>query len=207
MPCHNKFSKYLQLQLLDFEPETLIVGTFTPEWPQNDIPWFYGRTNNNYFWDILPRLYGEPSLLNAGPDAWKQFCKDKKIALTDLIATIDDADETKKAHPKVLGGYSDKALIYNFEDFVFNDIVKLLKQYPTIKSVYLTRAITESYWRHLWNPAAIYCNHNNLHERKLLTPADEAMYHHSAYNDQHPDKLIHRLEDYVLMRWREEWHF
>lgn len=206
MPCHHKFLEYLQLDKIDFEPEKLIVGSFSPQWPAgNTAEWFYGRTVTNYFWDILPRLYGEASLLHAGPEAWKQFCRDKKIALTDLISTIDDADEENSAHHKILGGFSDKAIMHNFDDFEFTDVVKLLREHPTIKHVYLTRGITEAFWRHLWNPVAYYCNHNQLHEHILLSPTDDAMYHHGAYNDQHPDKVIHRLEDYLLMRWREEW--
>lgn len=207
MPCLHKFHQYLQLNSIDFEPETFIVGTFFPAWPASNCDWFYGRTNANYFWDILPRLYGETSLINATPAEWKQFCKRHKIALTDLITCIDDANENKPAHQKVLGGYADKALIYNFEDFVFTDVLQLLKQHSSVKNVYLTRGITETYWRHLWNPVAIHCNRNQLHERRLLSPTDEALFHHGMYNDQNTDALIPRVEDYVLMRWREEWHF
>jgi hypothetical protein len=54
MPCPHKFQKCLNLDKLDFAPETLIVGTFNPAWPEdNYAEWFYGRTGNNYFWDVL----------------------------------------------------------------------------------------------------------------------------------------------------------
>jgi hypothetical protein len=208
MPCNHKFQKYLNLDSLDFEPTTLIVGTFNPEWPEhNTAEWFYGRTDTCYFWDILPRLYGEQSLLNAHTTEWKQFCKDKKIALTDLISAIDDAEQNNKAHNRMLGGFSDDAIEYNFDGFEFVSIAGLLKRNPSIQHVYLTRTITDAFWRHLWNPVAHYCNHNKLSERKLLTPTTEAAFHHEQHNRDQPGDTVQRLEDYVLRRWSKEWHF
>ncbi|MCF8451291.1 MAG: hypothetical protein K9G49_15570 [Taibaiella sp.] len=207
MPCPHKFSSYLQLDRLDFVPETLIVGTFNPAWPGiNTSEWFYGNTDDNYFWDIMPRMYGEESLIAATPDTWKQFCHDKRIAFTDLISAIDDADESNLKHHSMLGGFSDKSIIHNFEDFEYENIVQLLRQYPTIKQVYLTRGVTEAFWRHLWGPVMHYCNHNNVRERKLLTPSGDAAYHQEAHNKDNPTDVILRLEDYVLRRWQQEWH-
>jgi hypothetical protein len=207
MPCDHKFRSYLHLERINFEPVTLIVGTFNPAWPaDNTAEWFYGRTADNYFWDILPRLYGEPSLINATPTAWKQFCHDKQIALTDLISSIDDADSNNPEHNRMLGGFSDKAIEYNFDDLVYVNIVQLLKQHPTIKHVYLTRGITEAFWRHLWHPAMHYCNHHHIHERRLLTPSNNARFQHEMYNKEHPDPQIPLLEDYLLMRWKQDWH-
>lgn len=207
MPCDHKFKSYLDLTKIDFDPTTLIIGTFNPAWPANNTAeWFYGRTATNFFWDILPRLYGESSLIHATATDWKRFCRDNRIALTDLIASIDDADPNNPEHTKILGGFSDKALEYNFEDFDFVNIVAILKQHPSIKNVYITRGVTEAFWRHVWNPVAHYCNANQLHERKLLTPTAAASYHHEAHNNESENK-IPLLEDYLLMRWRQEWHF
>ena len=209
MPCNHKFLSYLNLTKLDFEPQTLIVGTFNPAWPaSNNAEWFYGRTANNYFWDVLPRLYGAASLINATPVEWKRFCSDKQIAITDLISSIDDAMPENPAHQKMLGGFADNALIHNFDDFSFVNIVQLLRLHTTIKNVYLTRGITEAFWKHLWNPVAHYCNINHLHERKLLHPSGEdTIYQHGAYNNQNPESQPLLLEDYILMRWQQEWHF
>ena len=207
MPCDHKFQHHLDLKEIDFEPVTLMVGTFNPSWPaSNTAGWFYGRTVNTYFWDVLPRLYGEASLANATPAEWKQFCRNKRIALTDLISTVDDADEHNKQHNAILGGFSDRALVYNFDDYTFVDIVQLLRDHPSIQHVYLTRGIGETLWRHLWNPVAVHCNRNNIHERKLLTPSDDAAYHHEAHNSDHPEEAIARLQDYIFMRWQREWH-
>ena len=208
MSCQHKFYKDLWLQQLDFEPVTLIVGTFNPEWPAgNTAGWFYGRIGESYFWNVLPRLYGQSSLINAEPAVWKQFCRDNKVAITDLISAIDDANPADPAHNRMLGGFNDNAIIHNFDDLNYVSIVQLLQRHSTIRNVYLTRAITEAFWRHLWNPVMHYCSVNGLHERKLLNPSHDAAYQHEAYNNDNPGDTIPLLEDYILRRWRQEWHF
>ncbi|MCW3123707.1 MAG: hypothetical protein JWQ38_3199 [Flavipsychrobacter sp.] len=209
MPCNHKFQNELNLELIDYEPTTLIVGSFNPGPPVNNTAgWFYGRTASNYFWDALPRLYGEESLINATPAEWKQFCRDKQIAITDLISSIDDAEPESREHQKILAGFSDDAIAYHFEDFTFVNIAQLLQRHPTIKNIYITRGTTEAFWRHLWNPITQYCNRNNIREGKLLTPSgDDTIYQHGAYNEQHPDKQVPLPQDYILMRWKQEWHF
>jgi hypothetical protein len=212
MSCHHKFIRDLNLDRIDFEPTTLIVGTFIPVWPANTAEWFYGRTHDangnrsNNFWDILPRIYGAASLIGAAPAEWKQFCHDKRIAITDMISSIDDADPENHEHRKILTGSDDKAIVFHFDDFVFVNIVQLLRTHPTIRNVYLTRGVTEAFWKHVWNPVMQYCNLNDLHERKLLTPSGHSLYQHEAYNNEHPDQAIPLLEDYILMRWQQEWH-
>jgi len=213
MPCNHKLIRDLDIERIDFEPTTLVVGTFIPEWPANNVEWFYGQTHDaegkpsNNFWDILPRIYGEPGLIDATPAQWKQFCRNKLIAITDLISSIDDADPGNPEHVKVLAGYADKAIVYNFDDFVFVNITEILRRHPTIRNVYMTRGITEAFWRHIWNPVMQYCSLNNLHERRLLPPSGHSLYQHEAYNTENPDKAIALPEDYILMRWQEEWHF
>jgi hypothetical protein len=214
MPCNHKFLTHLNLEHLDFEPETLVVGTFTPEWPAGDQgDWFYGRTHdadgnrNNLFWDVLPRLYGEPGLIDASASDWKLFCRNNKIALTSIISSIDDADPSDAGHARILAGAADKAIAYHFDDFTFVDIVKILQDHPTIKNVYLTRGITEAFWRHIWNPVVRYCHQHNLHERRLLTPSGSDIYQHSAHNSDHPENQIPLLEDYILWNWKQSWHF
>ncbi len=208
MACIHKFYKDLYLSGVDYEPDTIIVGVFSPQWPEeNTADWFYGRREENCFWDILPRMYGQPSLIDAPSAAWRQFCRDNRIVLTDMIACIDDADPEDANHRKMIGGFSDKALVYNFDDFDFVNIVRLLQQHQGIRNVYLTRGVTEAFWKHLWAPVMRYCNQNGLRERILLTPDSSASYQHSAYNTDNPENAISRMEDYVLLRWQQEWHF
>jgi len=205
MACNHKFLDELDLELIDYDPVTLIVGTFSPDIPSGE-EWFHGRTDNNYFWNVLPRLYGKGSLTNATPAEWRQFCRNNQIAFTDLIKSIDDADTGNSEHVKMLSGFSDKAIQYNFDDFDFVDVVRLLKSRPTIKNVYIIRGVTEAFWRHLWNPVMQYCDRNGLHERRLLPPSDSASYQHGVYNEEHPNDKILLPEDYILMRWRQGWY-
>jgi hypothetical protein len=208
MPCDHKFKTELDLTNIGYEPTTLIIGTFNPAWPANNTAeWFYGRTTTSCFWDVLPRLYSEASLIDAAPAEWKQFCKDKQIALTDLISSIDDAEPDNAEHVKMLGGFSDKAIEHNFDELEYVNIVGILKRHPSIRQIYITRGVTDAFWRHMWNPVAHYCSINKLHERKLLAPSADSAYQHEAYNRQHPENMIERLEDYILMGWQQEWHF
>ncbi|MEY4604366.1 MAG: hypothetical protein RIT43_1658, partial [Bacteroidota bacterium] len=67
MPCNHKFIKDLQLQYVDWEVKTLFIGTFNPEWEEcasNYAQWFYGRTQRNDFWCILPTVHGTNSLIS-----------------------------------------------------------------------------------------------------------------------------------------------
>lgn len=36
MPCPHKFQEDLNLDKIDFKPETLIQGTFNPTWPEGN---------------------------------------------------------------------------------------------------------------------------------------------------------------------------
>ncbi|MCD6013312.1 MAG: hypothetical protein K0Q79_3174 [Flavipsychrobacter sp.] len=206
MACNNKFRDQLDLEKIDFEPTTLIVGTFSPEWAGNELRWFYDHPATGRFWEVLPVLYGAQSLINATPGEWKQFCRDNRIAITNLISSIDDADPASKIHAGIFAGLSDKAIAYNFEDFVFTDVVQLLRRNPAIKNVYLTRGVTEAFWRYIWNPVMHYCSVNNLYERKLITPSAEADEQLQVYNSQHPNDQVPSLDEYILMKWRQEWH-
>lgn len=212
MPCNHKFQQDLNLERLDFKPTTLIVGTFNPEWPAtNTAQWFYGRTHdqygnpNNSFWDVLPRLYREPSLLNSGPVEWKKFCSRHKIALTDLISCVIDANQPQDN--AVMGGYADNVIANDFHQHAFTDIVGLLRTHASIKNVYLTRGEGQ-FWTHLWAPVALYSEQNGLHQEKLLTPSKNARFSMFPYNRQNPPPQFNMatLNDYILMKWQEKWH-
>lgn len=208
MPCKHKFHNELTLAHLDYEPEILIVGSFSPEWPaDNTAEWFYGRTDESLFWDVLPRVFNSESLLSAGAVEWRQFCKEHKIAFTDLISEIEDADPASRKHQKMLGGFSDKAIMHNFDDFDFTNIVALLKRHPSIQNVYLTRGITEAFWRHLWSPVMRYANEKGLHERILLTPDSSSTYQFEAFKSDNSSMAVAELSDYLVMRWKQIWHF
>ena len=154
MPCPHKFQSYLNLERLDFIPETLIVGTFNPDWPEgNYAAWFYGRTGNNYFWDVLPRMY-QPDLNLRGSEfgarEWKSFCKEHRVGITDLIYCIEDADPGNESHRKALQSYSDASISKHFQEFTFTDIIGLLNRFPSIKNVYLTTQAKINFFNNRW---------------------------------------------------------
>jgi hypothetical protein len=211
MPCDHKFIKDLNLQNLDFDPEVLIVGTFNPAWPvNNSAQWFYGRTKNNYFWNVLPALYQLKGMRNISleyqPSAWKAFCRARKIAITDLVSAINDADELSNPHQLLLGDYTDTNIVNNFNDFDLTNLIKILQQFPSIRSVYLTTKAQISFFNEIWNEIERYCKINSIHCRRLLTPSGRARY-------QIPAGYIPRfpiytgvLANYILENWYDEWH-
>jgi hypothetical protein len=205
MPCNHKFQRYLNLENIDFVPTTLIVGTFNPAWPvANTAQWFYGRVDNN-FWEVLPRLYGQGSKRNSAIADWKRFCHDKKIAITDLISSIGDANPENENHIDILGGYGDDDIATNFFDFDLVNIVRLLRNHPTITNVYITRSISETFWKNKIYSIKNYCKSKNINLVPLLTPSGYAYFQQGKYNKQNPNEQLN-LPDYILTRWREVWH-
>lgn len=206
MPCQHKFHQYLNLERIDFEPTTLIIGTFNPSWPlNNQAEWFYGRTDNNTFWDVLPRLYQPESLIDATPAAWKQFCHDKKVAITDLISCINDADEDNPQHRTWLGDYTDTNIATRFFNHTATNIVQLLQNHPTILNVYLTRGADGTFWKCLWRPVKRYCEAVGITCKTLFTPSGNARFQHGLHNQNNPDNQL-GMGDYILMRWQQGWH-
>lgn len=206
MPCNHKFIEDLNLENLDFAPTTLIVGTFNPAWPEgNKAEWFYGRIDNN-FWDVLPRLYGKESMRCSKPSEWKQFCKENKVAITDLIETIADANEENNNHIALLKTFSDKNIANEFSKQKLVDIVELLKRNPTIKNIYFTRGIRETFWKRSWKPIKAYCDSKKYKCETLLTPSGYAFYQQAKYNKKNMENSLN-LEDFILKEWKTKWHF
>lgn len=196
MPCNHKFQENLTLEKLTFLPQKLFVGTFNPQWPEsNYAEWFYGRTQNNYFWELLSQLYGVPGLRDKDKTAWKLFCQEHKIAITDLISSIADADEHNPVHQKRLGKYYDSILSSKFKQHEIVNIVALLKQHPTIREVYLTRSTTTGLWNKLWQPVQDYCHEKEIKCVQLITPSKGARYAMRKGSGI-------RLYDFILGDWQ-----
>lgn len=211
MPCNHKFQEDLTLERLDFEPTTLIVGTFNPAWPDNNqAQWFYGRTRNNYFWDVLPAVYGEIGLRNIPvqdkPSAWKQFCSQHKIAITDLIGCINAANQNNEQHQQFMTSYSDSDIVTHFNDFGTINVINLFQQFPSIKSVYLTTRAQIPFFNEIWNEIEMYCEDNDIHCRRLLTPSGSARYQIPAGYVPQNFVFPSVLANYILENWQGEWH-
>jgi hypothetical protein len=211
MPCNHKFIDYLNLERIDFKPSTLIVGTFNPSWPEgNQAEWFYGRTARNYFWDVLPRLI-DP-LINLRQEThlvWKSFCSQNKIAITDIISSINDADADNQEHQNILSSYLDTTIANHFEDFSYTDLVQLVINNPSIQNVYLTRQDGVELFDNRWNLLEDFALNNperNLHLRKLITQSANARFQIEQYIIENPNDPT-PLRNFIFQRWQEQWHF
>jgi len=222
MPCLHKFHEYLNISKgylnsnskeLDFNPVTLIVGTFNPSWPEgNEANWFYGRIKNNYFWDVLPRLYNHPmslrnNNLNNHSD-WKKFCFDKKIVITDLISEITDADENNVEHQEILKTYLDSSIADYFINFSFTSIVEILEKHPSIKNIYFTRKEGIELFDEEWTKVERYVQENtdrNFHIKRLLTPSASARFQIKQYKKDNPQDPS-PLRNFIYSSWLEKWH-
>lgn len=140
MACPHKFSNDLQLQYVDWEVKTLFIGTFNPGWiecPNNNANWFYGRTQRNDFWCILPTVHNQASLLNGDRNSWIEFCRKNNIAITDILETLNNADPLIDEHRSIICKFKDEEL--EQFDITTNNIALILEQFRSIKQICITR--------------------------------------------------------------------
>ena len=137
--------------------------------------------------------------------AWKAFYRRHRIAITDLISKIEDADIDNPEHHEHLRSYSDEAIAMNFDHFESTSVTDLLLDHPSITSVYLTRGFRHPFWKNLWQPIQRYCDQHDVRHKTLLTPSDYSRFQVGIYNRRHPEAPMTR-EDFILARWQEQWH-
>lgn len=117
--------------------ETLILGTFNPDFEFNKAEFFYGRNNN--LWKLLPLAYGEQeNLKGAFIEIKKNFMEKYKIGFTDLISEIEIKDEAillNEVKSKVL--YMDSFIDNKVTQW--NKVIELIESCKFLKNVYLTR--------------------------------------------------------------------
>jgi hypothetical protein len=206
MACQHRFYNYLNLENLNFEPETLIIGTFNPSWPlDNYAKWFYGRTNNNYFWEVLPRIFNEPSLKNADSKDWKNFCNNNKIAITDLIASITDAYDKNPLHVEVISNFKDAEFEKIFNEFEITNIINLLDNNKTIKAVYFTRQSGVNLFDCRIKEIIKYCNEKDIYFSNLITPSKNARFQMRGYAPKIPN-LERNLPNFIYEKWLQNWN-
>ncbi|SEH97801.1 uracil-DNA glycosylase family protein [Epilithonimonas hominis] len=200
MACNHKFIRDLDLSYADWSVETLVVGTFNPEWSRsNNADWFYGRRTNN-FWNVLPRIYLENELICSDKQTKLDFCRKHRIGITDLIKTINTASQEE--HFNIISSFSDKAIEDNFKnDITQVNIIEILENKKTIRNVYLTRSAKNGMWRNLWKDIKSFCIDHEIYCTELLTPSNYAMY---QYNKTEKQKYG-SLEDFIYGRWKEKW--
>lgn len=178
--CIHKFRNDLRLDYIDWEVNTLFIGTFNPGCcaeEDNEAEWFYGRTQNNMFWDTLGFIYENNPLLgqHGNPELWLAFCKRKNLAVTDLISKIKTVNVKSDDYDNLCKGFSDKKL----EPYILNgqavssEMQNLIQDSPKLKNlkcVYLTRRGIDNPWNILWNPIHEVCNQQGIYNARLITP-------------------------------------
>lgn len=198
MACEHKFIDDLQLQYVDWKPKTLFIGTFNPEWLEcenNNAQWFYGRTQRNEFWCILPTTFGQPSLLTANRVAWINFCRKNEIAITDILSSID-ADINNPNHLSAICKFKDDD-IANF-DVTVNSIPTILDNFPTIKQICITRMSLPEFWEDCFMDTIQYIQmhpERNLRLKYLRSPSRGAR-----------RGVIGNFCEFISHRWIEQ-HF
>lgn len=170
MACIHKFLADLQLGYVNWEVKTLFIGTFNPGWKEcknNYSEWFYGRTKRNDFWCILPKLHQSPSLINGNRESWIDFCRKNKIAITDIIREVTDADVYNPVHLKDICSYQDNR-IGNY-NFAINDIPAILERFPSIKQICITRTTLPQFWLNCFHDTFDYIDLHPERGIMLLT--------------------------------------
>jgi hypothetical protein len=197
--CPHKFIKDLHLEYVNWEVNTLFIGTFNPGCcanEDNEAEWFYGRTQKNMFWDTLGYIYENNAALgqNGNPELWKAFCKRNKLAVTDLISVINDVNLNGAEYADLCIGFSDRKL----EPYILNgkavsaEIENLIINSPKLKNlkcVYLTRATTNRAWNITWRPIQQVCRAKNIHVAKLTTPGGVNYFQFNANFLRTPENL------------------
>ncbi|MDD5372810.1 MAG: hypothetical protein PHO62_05230 [Sulfurimonas sp.] len=143
--------------------KTLIIGTFNPDVPCNKAEFFYGRAKN-YFWDLLPFVFGIESL-KGDVQKQKEFLETYDIELSDLILSValNEAD---------ICNYGDDKL-KDIKEWNTTTILDILKKSKT-KEVYFTRKSFDKSVENIKNEIykiKDYCEKNKIKFAFLPTPS------------------------------------
>lgn len=169
MACEHKFINDLQLQYVDWEVKTLFIGTFNPGWNEcvnNNASWFYGRTQRNEFWHILPYIHEQKSLMDGNRESWIKFCKKNSIAITDILLKLNDADSANNEHRKIICNLKDDSL-ENFK-VTINDIAAILENHKSIRQICITRQTLPLFWENCFQNMIKFIKDNPLRNIQVL---------------------------------------
>jgi G:T/U-mismatch repair DNA glycosylase len=72
---------------LNPDTETLIIGTFNPDTPENVADFFYGR-QRNFLWTLVPKAFGDESLKGKTRQEKIEYIRERKIDFIDLISEV-----------------------------------------------------------------------------------------------------------------------
>ncbi len=174
MSCEHRFLDQLNP---NWDIEHLFIGTFNPSWNYNNAEqadYFYGRSRN-YFWMLLPRIFGGENLKNETIGTKIEYLKNNNIGVTDIITSVINANENNEIDRNNLTvNFNDNVLNNYILEFNTNKIINLIdNNINSIRGVYLTRSTLNGINQiaHNWNEIVEYCHLNNIHSERLLTPA------------------------------------
>jgi len=180
MACSHRFLNEL---IPDWEIEYLFVGTFNPEWDSpngNNANYFYGRSTND-FWYILPQVFGGKNLMDKRfqKETLKDYLKNKKIGLTDIVERIDNVDFNIAQHKKDVFSFQDKEI--EKYKIVFNDEIINLINRNTLRGIFFTRKVNNnSVLCQKWLEIRKYCEDKGVvRVAELVTPSRG--YHSNGY--------------------------
>ena len=111
------------------DTETLIVGTFNPDTPENPADFFYGRSRN-FLWRLLPTAFDESDLKMADKSDKLNFIKRHKIDLIDLISEVE-VEEGQGAN------YDDKYI--DGRVIKWRDVISEIDRLKNLKRICITR--------------------------------------------------------------------
>lgn len=182
MSCQHRFYDILIPQQVGLK--FIFIGTFNPVWDAvnaNNANYFYGRATS-LFWCILPHAFNKNCLIDKERTEWEEFCVSEKIALTDLISCVRNADYNNKEHIDLLTlGFKDENLDKKVDgQFVFNldFTTQQLKQLidankQTLKGVFFTRTTNQGISRiwTQWQHISEYCQQLDIYYNGLPTPS------------------------------------
>ena len=181
MSCKHKF-----LGITDYNGlipvwrhNKLIIGTFNPSnefHPSNTADFFYQR-KKNYFWDVLPLVYGSEAIKKNDEKSQKDFLKKHLIGITDILISINDADLNNDAHKKLISTVKDQD-IETFNSFTWNTskiIDNIIEK--EVKEVYFTKLgfpnmdlIHKDTFEYQMRLIETHCNKNKIHVKRLHSP-------------------------------------
>ena len=143
--------------------QTLIIGTFNPETPQNEADFFYGRPQN-HLWKLLPLAFGENSLKRASLEQKQQFIDKHHIGFVDLINGV-------AVEPGQEANYSDDYLDSRVVNW--NNVISIMVELHDLKRVCFTRRTLSGVpnIRAKVEEVEQYCSRRGVAFKRLLTPS------------------------------------
>ena len=186
MACFHKFNNHELLNglLPSWECRTLIIGTFNPEnkfHTSNDANFFYQRSKN-FFWDVFPLLSGVSSINKKDITRQLEHLKKYRVGITDLLISINDADETNEEHKRLIKTVKDNDIeLFNEFSWNTNQIIEYIND-SKIEAVFFTKLgklninnIQEDTFEYQMRMIVRYCNLNNIYNKRLHTPSGQGL--------------------------------